>query len=100
GVLGSSAGAAAGSGTDHHRHVYLAAEHEVHLGSLVDDLVVADGHEVGEHQLHDGTHAGDSSTDAAAHEGGLRDGGIDDTVLTELLHHALGHAEGAAVNAN
>ena len=97
GVLGGGTGACTGSGAHDHRHLHLAAEHEAHLGRFVDQLVKADAHEVGEHQLHNGTHARHGGADAGADVGLLGDGGVHDPILAELFQHAAGDAEGTAV---
>ena len=72
------------------------AEHVAHLGGVVEELVHADADKVDEHQLGDGAHAGGSSANGGAHECGLRQRGVQDALVAELLDEAAGGAEGSA----
>ena len=97
GVLGGGAGAGTGGGAHDQRNLYLATEHEAHLGCFVYELVKADAHEVREHQLHDGAHTGHGGTNTGTDISLFRDGGIHDSVFAELFQHAAGDAESATV---
>ena len=68
----------------HHEHIDLAAHHVVHLGRLVDDLVVADPDEVDEREIDDRTQSGHRGADGRADKAHLGDRGVDDPVLAEL----------------
>jgi hypothetical protein len=56
----------------------------VHLGGLVDDLVVADADQVDEREVDDRAQAGHRRADASADEPHLGDRGIDDALGAEL----------------
>jgi hypothetical protein len=69
-------GTRAGGRADHQRHLRGAAEHEVDLRGLVDDLVHRAGDEVGELQLDDGPHPAQGGPDPGADDGDLGDRGV------------------------
>lgn len=74
--------------------------HVSDLGHLVEELVAADHHEVGEHQLHHRAQAGQGRANAHAHEPLLRDGGILYTQITILVPQTHGALEVAADDAD
>ncbi len=74
----------------------LAERAGVHLGELGDDLVVRGEDEPVELDLHDGAVAAQREADRGADDAGLRERGVDDPVLAEVLVEAVGDAEDAA----
>ena len=100
GVLGGGAGAGAERRAQHHRDVGRAAEHEVDLRGLVDDLVHRLAGEVGELDLHDRPHAGQGGADGSADDAELGDRGVADALLAEAVVEVAGDAECAAVDAD
>jgi hypothetical protein len=95
GVVRTVASPGAPLGSQHQGHLRLAAEHVVHLGRLVGDLVHGDQHEVAVHVLHHRAHAGRGGADAETGEAGLGDGGVADPLGAEDLEESPGHAEHA-----
>src|SRR5437016_4915911 len=73
----------------------LAAEHVTELGSLVEDLVEADSHEVHEHQFDHWTQPADGCPNGSADKGRLGDRGVHDTI-TKLAPQAFGDSQWAA----
>ena len=100
GVLSRGGASATQGQAHHHGHVALAAGHVSDLGHLVEELVAADHHEVGEHQLHHRAQAGQGRANAHAHEPLLRDGGILYTQITILVPQPHGALEVAADDAD
>ena len=100
GVLGGRADAGALGHAQHHRDLGLAAEHEAHLGGLVEELVERHADEVDEHELGNGTQASGGGAGGAADDRAFADRGVPDAFLAELIEEALGHAEAAAELAN
>ena len=98
-MLGGAAKSGADAGQHGERDLDLAAEHVPHFGGVVQQLVHADAHEVHEHQLGHGPHAGGGSADGRAHKGRLGKGSVQHPLVAELLE-AHGGAEGAAPGVN
>ena len=99
-VLRGGTRAGTGRETHHHRNRNLAAQHEAHLGGLVDDLLHGERGEIGKLELENGTQAGQRRThgDAGAAQFGNRR--VHDTVGTETLDQIAGDLEGAAIDAD
>ena len=96
GVLGRSAHASALGHAQHHGHLGLAAEHVVHLGGLVKELVKGDADEVHKHQFGHGAQTGCGSAGGSAHNGAFRNGGVAHAAFAKLVKKALSHAKAAA----
>ena len=89
--------AAAGPADDERRRRAPAI---VGLGDHVDDLVEGAADEVHELKFGDRTHAGERRAEGRAHDGGFRDGRVDDALGAEAVDEAVGDFEGAAVDAD
>ena len=82
--------AGTGLGHDRDRQFYLAAEHVVHLGHVVEYLVSADTDKADEHHVHQRPQPSRSCTDPRTHEASLGNGGVPDAFGAELLYQPLG----------
>jgi hypothetical protein len=92
-VLRRHAEAGPGGRAHHDRQLRLAAEHVLHLGHLIEDLVPADAHEIDEHDLDDGSQACRRSPDRQTRNPGLRYRRVDDALGAELLHEPARRSE-------
>jgi hypothetical protein len=99
-VLRGGAGAGTAGQADHHRHAGLAAEHEMDLGRLIDDLLHCQRHEVGELQLEHRLHAGNGRADGRTRNAELADRRVDDALRAETMDEVARHTECAAVDAD
>ena len=81
---------------DHHGHLQNAGGHGLPLGQLVKDLVAGAADEVGVHQLHHGPAAAHAIAHGGAHDGGLRDGGVEQAAVGKGVGHAPVDGEGSA----
>ena len=72
----------------------------VSLGDHVDDLVEGAADEIHELELGHRTHAGERGAEGRAHDGGFRDGRVDDALGAEAVDEAVGDFERAAVDAD
>ena len=97
GVQLGGVGAAAVRGTHGDRLGYVAGGAEAVAGHLPDQRVRGLEGERGELDLRDGTPSGGGQSDRQAQDAGLRQRGVEDTVLAELVLEPLGGAEDAAV---
>ena len=88
GVLRPEAQPAAVAEADDERERDLAVGHVAGLGDLVDDDVVADREEVGEHQLGDRAEAGHRRAHGRADDRLLGDRRVPDAFGTELVEQA------------
>src|ERR1700721_2016890 len=66
----------------------------------VDNLIKGTADEIHELKLGDWTHAGKRSAEGRADDGRFRDGSINHAFRPEAVDEAVGHFEGAAVDAN
>ena len=89
-MLGSGVCASASARHYGQRHVNLAAEHVVNLGSIVQYLVAADSQEAYVHEVDDGTKACCRRANACAHEPCLRNRRVADALPAKLTNQALG----------
>jgi len=64
---------------------------------IIDQLIKANAHKIGEHQFHNWAHARHGRTHSCAHIALLRNGCIHNPLFTEFLNHALGYAKGSTV---
>ena len=90
--------AAAGRAADDERHADAGAV--ARLGGEVRDHVEGARDEVDELHLGHGPHPHHRGPDRGADDGGLGDRRVDDALLAELGDEAVGHLEGAAVDAD
>ena len=95
-MLGRRAHARALGHAQHHGHLGLAAEHIVHFGGLVEQLVHGHANEIHKHEFRNGAQARGGSAGGSAHNGALGNGGIAHTALAEGVEQALGYAEATA----
>src|SRR5579864_463873 len=72
----------------------------VRLGQHVGDLVEGAADEVHELELGHRTKTGERGPEGGAHDGGLGNGRINNALRAETLDEAVGHFEGAAVDAD
>ena len=97
-VVGAAVHARARGSADHHGHCRPPAI--VHFRRHVHDLVKPAGDEIHKLHFHHRAHTHQRRANARAHHGGLADGRVDHPVFAELLQHARGDFEGAAIDAN
>ena len=98
GVERAAVHAAAGGAADDERHADARAV--ARLGGEVRDHVEGAGDEVDELHLGDRPHAHHRRADGRADDRRLGDRRVDDALLAELGDEAVGHLEGAAVDAD
>ncbi len=96
GMVGTATKAAAAGRAHDDRRFELAVEHVVHLGRVVDQLVVALAQEVGEHDLGHRPHADHGRAHGCPDDGGLRERRVAHTLCAVLGEEAAGDAEVAA----
>ncbi len=75
------------------RDLPRASRHVMNLRGLIDQLIHHQSQEIPEHDVDDRPQTRHRGSDANAGESSLGDWGIDDTLLSELLHEARQHLE-------
>ena len=99
-VLRGRARAGTGGKAHHDWHRNFAAEHEAHLGCLVDDLLHRQRREIRELEFEDRPQAGHRRADCDARAAKLGDRRVHHAVGAEALDEVARHLEGAAIDAD
>ena len=84
-MLCRSAHASALGHAQHHGHLGLAAEHVVHLGGLIEELVKGNADKVHKHQLGHRAQTSCRGTGGSTHDGAFRDGGVAHAAFAKLV---------------
>ena len=79
-MLSSCGNAGAVRRPQHHGQFCLTTKHITDFRHLIDNFIHGRGNEIGKVHVNHRPHAGQRCTDAAAHNAGFRDGGINNPV--------------------